>query len=287
MRADTLIQPLRMLWRGARLLVHVLLGFPLAWMFLRGEANQRQSFEAALIQWWLARVCRILHVQVEVCGDLPNRPALLVANHVSWLDIPVIATIWQGNFLSKAEVAEWPLIGHLLQKSGTLLVRRGSIASFLTSRDEMVSRLEQGVSIGLFPEGTSTHGKQVIPFRARYFETAMLARCPVQPLAIRYRNEDGGLNEKVAFIGHDTFLSNLAVLLRERRIYVTLMVLPEINAVKRKISPEAMHDLSEQAHAQVAAALAGECALPEPVRVPVRKFPDSPQGHRVLRRPSY
>lgn len=140
-------------------------------------------------------VCVILGIRVRVHGQ-PSKatPTLFVCNHVSYLDIELLGGLVPGCFVAKAEVATWPFFSTLAKAQRTIFVeRRSSTAS--TSRNEMMKRLDTGENLLLFPEGTSSDGTHVLPFRSALFAVAQLRRgdspIVVQPVAIAYTRLDG------------------------------------------------------------------------------------------------
>lgn len=140
-------------------------------------------------------VCMILGIKVRVYGKRSDvTPTLFVCNHVSYLDIEVMGSLVPGSFVAKAEVATWPFFKTLAKAQRTIFVERTS-SKATTSRDEMLKRLDTGDNLMLFPEGTSSDGTRVLPFRSALFGVAQLRRADrpivVQPVAISYTRLDG------------------------------------------------------------------------------------------------
>jgi lyso-ornithine lipid O-acyltransferase len=140
-------------------------------------------------------VCIILGIRVRVYGVRSSvTPTLFVCNHVSYLDIEVLGALVPGSFVAKAEVATWPFFKTLAKAQRTIFVERRS-AKTNASRDEMIKRLDTGDNLMLFPEGTSSDGTRVLPFRSALFAVAQLRRddkpITVQPVAISYTRLDG------------------------------------------------------------------------------------------------
>jgi 1-acyl-sn-glycerol-3-phosphate acyltransferase len=151
---------------------------------------------------------------------------LLVANHISWLDIPVIGA--QGNiaFLSKAEVRDWALIGWMAQLAGTLFIARGAHQTAGTVAN-IVERLRSGQGVVIFPEGTTTDGTRLERFHPRLFAAAQHAGVRIQPLVLRY-GEDGVRDRVAPFIGEETLIAHLFRLLRHPALRARVDVLPEV-----------------------------------------------------------
>jgi 1-acyl-sn-glycerol-3-phosphate acyltransferase len=165
-------------------------------------------------------LCRILGIRLQASGTVCQGPTFFVANHISWLDIFCIAAVCPTHFLAKQDVAAWPLFGWLCRRAGTAFIRRGDDSG--AAMEQMVWRLRQGERILVFPEGTSTSGETVRRFFPRLFQAAILARCPVQAIALRYPRRDGrsGPHPTAPFIGDDELLPHLWRLLGEPAIDV-------------------------------------------------------------------
>ena len=152
-----------------------------------------------LVRWvpvfYHRAVCMILGIRVRVHGK-PSlvTPTLYVCNHVSYLDIEVLGSVVPGSFVAKAEVASWPFFGWLAKAQRTIFIDRRSRATG-SSRDEMLARLNTGDNVMLFPEGTSSDGNRVLPFRSALFAAAQMRRDDkpiiVQPVAVAYTRLDG------------------------------------------------------------------------------------------------
>jgi 1-acyl-sn-glycerol-3-phosphate acyltransferase len=156
---------------------------------------------------------------IHLSGEEPGGPGtLFVANHMSWLDIPVLATALDARFISKDEVAGWPLLGKLARRGGTLFVARDRRHEVAAQKDGIAARLCAGESLILFPEGTTSDGRGVLPFRSSLFAAAPFA-ARVQPLALRYRRRDGTPLEPLelgilGWVGAEPLLPNAARIAR-------------------------------------------------------------------------
>lgn len=217
---------LRRGYRLVRVLVHILYGLLLA--LLLGAYWQPQAPRVRrAAQRWQQALLGILSVNVEVVGEPNAQARFLVSNHISWLDIPVIGAAQNVHFLSKAEVRDWPLIGLLASAAGTLYIRRGSGES-RNKAEELAGYLAQGRRVLVFPEGTTTTGQQLRRFFPALFRAPVSAQVVTQPLAVRYLDAQGRVDEQPAFIGADTFQGHLWRLLRRDCIRVQLLWLPSL-----------------------------------------------------------
>ncbi|MZR62367.1 1-acyl-sn-glycerol-3-phosphate acyltransferase [Alcanivorax sp. DP30] len=206
--------------RVVLIILHLAWGFLLALMLGAFWAPQQPRVLAAK-QRWCQRFLRILGVELTVTGTAQGGSVFLVSNHVSWLDIPVIASQRHLYFLSKAEVGDWPLIGHLARAVGTLFIKRGSGESSNKAK-EIACRLQQGHTVLVFPEGTTTDGANLRRFFPQLFDAPLLAGVPVQPLAIRYLDSMGAPDLSMAFVGDDAFHLHLWSMLLRRDIRIRL-----------------------------------------------------------------
>ena len=154
------------------------------------------------------------------------QPAILVANHVSWLDIYVLNAFCPSLFVAKSEIAHWPLLGTLARKSGTVFIERGRKRDILRVNAALTQLLRDGARIAVFPEGTTTAGNTVLPFRSALLQAAVNCGAPVCPIALRYERIDGSLCTEAAFTGDTSFAAALWQVLKQPAIRVHLQVFP-------------------------------------------------------------
>lgn len=142
---------------------------PLQAIFIR--TSRRMS--RLLPHWYHRQVCRIVGIRLEVEGEVVrDRPVLLIANHTSWLDIPVLSAVAPLSFVAKKEVSTWPFVSALARLQRTVFVDRTRRASVGETANEMIVRLIEGDAIVLFAEGTSSDGNRVLPFKTSLFAAA-------------------------------------------------------------------------------------------------------------------
>jgi len=211
---------LRAGWRVLRLVEHFLTGTLLTVLFAHRRPDGSYRYRPDIVRWWHRRACRILGVAVEAAGEPPNHSALLVANHVSWLDVPVLGGLGSIAFLSKAEVRGWPVMGWLAAAAGTQFIARGSGEAAVVG-ERIGNHLANHGCLALFPEGTTTDGSEVRPFYPRLLAAANHADVPVVPVALRY-HRDGALDPVAPFVGDETILSHLrrVLVVRQTRVRV-------------------------------------------------------------------
>jgi 1-acyl-sn-glycerol-3-phosphate acyltransferase len=163
------------------------------------EGEPSQSRAAALHQ--ICREVLALHgLRVEVEGSPPAGPALLASNHVSWLDPLVVASLLPCVPISKLDVSDWPVVGSLARGLGVIFVRRGDPRSGAAVLRGAAAALSHGLPVLNFPEGTTTPGRVVLPFRRGIFGLARRAGVPVVPVTVRCDRAD------LAWVGEETFL---------------------------------------------------------------------------------
>lgn len=187
-----------------------------------------QPHHTKLIRHFCRRMCRVLGVQVQLHGQMPTQHALWVSNHVSWIDIPVIGASTRVFFLSKAEVAQWPLMGRLIRAGGTLFIQRGSGDSD-SVRAQMAEFLRQKLPILFFPEATTTDGSQVRRIHGRLLAAALESGTPIQPVVLCYANAQGQLDRVIPFVGDISFADHLQTVLAHQPVTAHLQPLAPID----------------------------------------------------------
>ena len=214
------------------LIAHVASGACLALMLItiRVIAPEVASrLGSRLTRRWLRMLGRILGVRVFAYGAPSVTPALYVANHISWLDIVVLADVVAADFVAKQEVRGWPLVGWLAHVGGTLFVRRGDFGAARRMQERMAQRLAAGRNLTLFPEGTTTVGDIPKSFKPRLFQAAIRTGSVVQPVAISYQGSSE-FRKYVAFVGEQSLLQNLWFLLGIPSLSVTIRLMPPLDS---------------------------------------------------------
>lgn len=183
---------------------------------------------AAISQRWTAALLKILGVRLQLEGaSVPEGP-LVVANHVSWLDVLVVNSVCPATFVSKHEVGAWPVVGVLLARTGTILLRRGSYRDAKRVVGEVALALRAGRRVAVFPEGTTTDGSSVLPFRPAIFQAAVDQQHRVLPLALSYHGRCGALSSAPVYTGNTSLWQSLRrIALARPRIIARVRVLPE------------------------------------------------------------
>lgn len=186
-RLGAALKLLRLLGRTVGEWLLVLLALPVT----LGSERRRRAWASRRCSSWGRGVARILGMKVTVRGVPPERPFFLVCNHLSYVDIWALAGVTGGLFVAKSEVARWPLMGFISRHASTLFVDRKRMRDIPRVLEEIRGVLSAGQGILLFPEGTSTGGDRVLPFRSPLLEVAVRGRIPVSYAGLRYRTGPG------------------------------------------------------------------------------------------------
>lgn len=238
-----------MIWlRKARLLIHMVRGIltcALVMPWTGAEGRRRR------IRSWSRKLLRLCGIEIEVvghgadAGSGPNPPhgALLVSNHISWLDIYVIHSWEPARFVAKSEIRSWPVIGWLCDQTGTIFIERGRKRDAHRVLHDITDVMLQGDLVCLFPEGTTTDGRHVLPFHANLMQAPISGGLPVVPLGITYLDaRTGEPTTAPAYIDDVTMAQSLNAVLRSGGIRVRLSVgepLPAASGSRRELAQAA------------------------------------------------
>ncbi|MFC9585853.1 lysophospholipid acyltransferase family protein [Streptomyces yangpuensis] len=183
----------------------------------------------AAVRAWSAALVRAFGLRITVHGS-PGPPGgrLLVANHISWLDIPLVAAVLPGRMLAKSDIRAWPVLGRLAARAGTLFIERDRIRALPATVTAMTRALLAGHRVCVFPEGSTWCGRARGTFRRAAFQSALDARVPVQPLHLAYLRPDGEPAGAPAFVGDDPLTASLWRIARARGIRAEVTLLPRI-----------------------------------------------------------
>lgn len=208
-----------------------------------GLAPDQRAHELA---WVAENMCALHGVRARVRGPVPRSPCVLVANHVSYFDPLIIAGLSPCTAVAKREVSGWPCIGELCRRLGVLFVDRDDRVSGARTLRAALRLLEQGVSVLVFPEGSTTRGDRVLPFKRGIFGAAQLAGVPIVPVALRY---DG---THAPWVGNDTFLPHYVRTMAKPYTRVDVEFLSPLSHVRESAATA----LASEARARIVDALA-------------------------------
>ncbi len=205
----------RAIGRLLRAVAHVVHGL---WTIRTQFGRLTHAQSQLLVREWSRQMLRIMGVELVVRGTPPERgPVLLVANHISWLDILVMNAAQPARFVSKADVKHWPVLGALITGAGTLYIERESRRDAMRVVHQMAERLRAHDTIAVFPEGTTGDGRKLLPFHANLFQAAISANAPVLPVALGFVDgASGQRSDAPLFIGDTSLLASLWSTLRAR-----------------------------------------------------------------------
>jgi 1-acyl-sn-glycerol-3-phosphate acyltransferase len=217
-----------------RITLHTLVGLLLASTLFPLSGNQTK---AKLIQWWCTKLLSTFNIQVKVEGNLPkdlglHTNTMLVANHISWSDIHAINSLTPLRFIAKAEIKSWPIFGYLVSKANTLFIDRSKRQDAKRTIDIAYASLQSGDNLCFFPEGTTTDGTEIKPFKSSLIQAAILAKSTIIPVAIHYPNADGSINTKIAYAGETTLVESMRNMLLQKHPMIVLHFLSPISPLK-------------------------------------------------------
>jgi 1-acyl-sn-glycerol-3-phosphate acyltransferase len=225
---------------------HIFYGFYVGIVRLR-SANLVQR--EAIIQQWSLQLLKILEVTLEIRGELPtyDRGVLYVSNHISWLDIHVINAWRPMRFVAKKEVGEWPVFGWFAKQLNTLFIDRQARGDSFNISFQMAKGLNQQDRICIFPEGTSSDGEFVLPFKPNLFQSAIASNAPCQPISIWYESIlTGQISKGPAFIGDMGLIESIANTVKAKPLKVIIHVTPICQIIddRKALSLEAWNNIN-------------------------------------------
>ena len=216
---------------------------------LNPNAKQKHSS-----RWskWLLRIAG-LRLRVEAPQGLPDKPCLMASNHISWIDTHVINSFVPVSFVAKSEVASWPVFGWISKKIGTVFIKRESARHAKQIVNQIASDLPHK-SFCIFPEGSTTEGFGLLPFKASLFESAVISQAPVWSLAIQYRSKiTGERSQTPAFVGDMGILDSMVRIMSDRQLEARVVVLPTFDPVKD--APLNRSSLAQKSHQLISSAI--------------------------------
>jgi lyso-ornithine lipid O-acyltransferase len=176
---------------------------------------------ARWLQWGSRRLLRVFNTDVQSSGSIP-RQGLLVSNHLSYLDILVLSTLAPCIFVAKRDVKKWPVFGWFASVGGTLFIDRERRSQVAPLNRQLGETLDQGALVVLFPEGTSSGGHGVLPFKSSLLEPAARSSHPLSAGFIEYRLVEGDVSEEVCYWKDMTFLPHLVNLLSKSSVQASV-----------------------------------------------------------------
>jgi len=191
------------------------------------------------------------NIQLITYGELPNANTssiMFVANHISWMDIHAINSVIPLRFIAKSEVSNWPIFGYLVRRSGTLFINRSRRKDAARIVQMAAKSLQNGENVGFFPEGTTTEGASILPFKSSIVQAAINAEANIWPIAIRYPLPNGGANTHMAYAGETTMGESMLNMLKQKSAVIELHFLapmPALGANRQALTETAFIAISK------------------------------------------
>ncbi len=247
--------------RVAQVMIHTAAVWFVALLILPWLDRPRR--EAAVARW-ARRTLRIFNVRVVVRGSRARfgAPVMMVANHISWLDMYLINALCVSRFVAKSEVASAPVFGTIARQLGSIFILRGSLRDAHRVKGEAAAALRGGDAVGLFPEGTTSDGTRLQFFYPALFQAAIEAGATIQPIAIRYHHDDGRPNIAPAYTDDVSLLQSIRAVLREP------VLRAEITFCEPLLARLTRRELAERARRSIAEALDVRVLPPRPRHMP-------------------
>ena len=242
------------------------LSFHFAWIALGAAALYPRlgaGARARLKQRWSRQILNILGVRLEAQPSDAPAGCLIVANHVSWLDIFVINALRPSAFIAKAEIRQWPFVGWLAARNDTVFLRRGSRGHAKVVNGQIDALLGNGVDVAIFPEGTTTDGTHLLSFHAALLQPAIETGHAVLPLALSYLDAQGKTSTAPSFAGETTLLQSFTAIFACRSLTVRVQPAPAIDTTGKS-----RRELSQIAQDAIATRLGFPAASCQPEIAP-------------------
>jgi 1-acyl-sn-glycerol-3-phosphate acyltransferase len=226
--AGRLRQTSRLVVMGAWTAFCYLAWLPVAILALVSGTWSRRWNELT-VKVWTGGLVAAIGIKVDVVGTPPPKPFFMVANHLSYLDILVLGSRLGPTFISKHELASWPVLGHLARVTGVIFVNRDRKRDAVRVLEEIGTAVARGAGVVLFPEGTSTKGDQIYPLKTALLEWAARNRYPVHAVSLRYAASDPGWSavDDICWWGDAAFAPHFLNLLTIPQVTATLSFAPD------------------------------------------------------------
>lgn len=228
---------LRLVYRLPLVILHMFLATPLTVLCQFGPMQKirvgGESLSIVMSILWSKAICRIFGLQHRITGEFSPGAQLVVANHISWIDIMVLHSLCPVGFVAKAEIGEWPVLGFVAKSGGTVFHKRGSHDSASGAATAMADRMREGHPMAIFPEGGILPGAGIKRFHARMFAAAIEAQAPVQPVMLRYL-QDGRHYDDITFLKDEHFVGNFFRLLSQKKSIADVHVLAPISPADKQ-----------------------------------------------------
>ncbi len=244
---------IKKLFRMTAVIVHVLWGAVQVFYYIDAKKGIAEK-EKKLIKHWFKFFLQKLRIEKRVHGEFSSINHLMVSNHVSWMDIIVLNSIYETHFIAKSEIRKWPIVGWLSANTGTLFVKRSSMTDARRLNETIAQLLSTGQCITLFPEGGTSNGKQIAKFYPGLFQSALNAQLIVpdaeiviQPVVISYQHNNQ-YSQDIPYIDDISLWSNFWMILGLEKITVDVYFTPKIpvaNRTRKQLSQQAQQQIQD------------------------------------------
>lgn len=218
------------MFRTCRMVLHTLYGVFVAGIILpRLDPQQRNR----AISRWSASLLDLLNIRVVAEGVVPQQVlsnTMFIANHISWVDIHALNSIHTSRFIAKSEIRQWPVFGFFATSVNTLFIDREKRHEAGKIVDTTRKALQAGDCICFFPEGTTTDGTEVKPFKGSLLQAAIEAKSEVRPFSIHYPDVEEGINTEMSYWGEMSLIESMRNVIRQKQATVVLRFADPINA---------------------------------------------------------
>ena len=253
---------LRVAWTLARVVLHILFALVIVGLlFPFASITRRRAF----VRWWSGRVLTICRVRLHVIEPPVDRSghdviaaalrpggigAMLVMNHISWLDIFVVQSLRTARFIAKDEIAHWPLLGFLTDRTGAVFIERGKRRALREANRRVAELLVEGELVCMFPEGAVSDGTGLLPFHGNLIQPAIDAGTPVVVGGLRYRERDGRRTTATDYVGDVTLFQSIVRIARHEPLVVELHLVGVL-----EVATTTRHEVARSARAMIGQAL--------------------------------
>lgn len=227
--SNTATSKLTRILRASRLILHIVSGLVQSAFY----PHLGQSVQKRMAQKWSAGLLAILSIRLRLSGTLPvagDQPVMLIANHVSWLDVYSLITVCPSRFVAKSEIRTWPLLGWLSRNVGTLFIERAKRRDTARINQDIGNALTTGDWVAIFPEGTTGDGTVLRHFHASLLQSAVAVEASLYPVAIRYHDASGEVSKAAVYVDI-SLLESLRKILHQPWIEVELIFSDPVSSI--------------------------------------------------------
>ncbi|SDY12766.1 1-acyl-sn-glycerol-3-phosphate acyltransferase [Nitrosomonas sp. Nm33] len=232
--------------RLSRLLLHIFSGL-LQSIPYPYFSRPRQKY---MVQKWARNLLEILNIRLSCSGSLPpedEQRVILIANHISWLDIVIILALYPVRFVAKTEILSWPLLNILCRRAGTIFIEREKRNDTMRVNQHIGEALVAGDGVAIFPEGRTSDGTVLLHFHASLLQAAVTVQAILYPMAIRYRDMAGARTASVTYVDL-TIVESLRLILKQPTIKAEVYFLDPISCNgknRRELTRLSEHAIAE------------------------------------------